>query len=61
MKYFGYTKEQMDKVMQLLNTISVTGLQQVDAYHEATKILRHPVDIDVPEEVKEDGKEIHKD
>ena len=53
MKYYGYTKEQIDKTIALLNTISITGIGQIDAYHEATSILRHPSEIDVPEKEQE--------
>jgi len=61
MKYYGYTKEQLDKMIALLNTISVTGMAQIDAYREATAILRQPAEINVEEGVKKDGEEIHKD
>ena len=56
MKYYGYTKEQIDKTIALLNTISITTLGQIDAYHEATSILRHPSEIDVPEKEQENTK-----
>ena len=49
MKYYGYTKEQLDKMMLLLNTISVIGMEQIDSFHEATTILRRPMEIDVPD------------
>ena len=60
MKYYGFTEEQHNAVIKLLNTISVTGINQIDAFHEATSIFRQPFGIDVGEE-KEDGEEIHKD
>ena len=60
MKYYGYTKEQIDRMTFLLNGISVTGMVQIDAFHEATTILRHPAEINVTEEGDKDGKEIHK-
>jgi len=53
MKYYGYTKEQIDRMIALLNTISITSLPQIDAYYEATSILRHPSEIDVPEKEQE--------
>lgn len=56
MKYYGYTKEQIDRVIFLLNTISITTLAQIDVYHEATSILRHPSEIDVPEKTQENTK-----
>ena len=56
MKYYGYTKEQIDRMMFLLNTISVKSMEQIDAYHEATTILRHPSEIDVPEKTQENTK-----
>ena len=56
LKYYGYTKEQIERMIFLLNTISVTGLAQIDAYHEATTILRHPSEIDVPEKTQENTK-----
>ena len=56
MKYYGYTKEDLDKVLRLLNKISVTGMEQIDAYHEATTILRQPIEIDVPEKTQENTK-----
>lgn len=62
MKYYGYTKEQIDKMMTLLNTISVTSMGQMDAFCEATTILRHPMEMNVAQEGgKEDGEEICKD
>ena len=56
MKYYGYTKEQIDRMIFLLNGISITSLGQIDAYHEATTILRHPSEIDVPEKTQENTK-----
>lgn len=56
MKYYGYTKEQIDRMMFLLNTISVTSMEQIDNYHEATTILRHPFEIDVPDKTQENTK-----
>ena len=56
MKYYGYTKEQIERMIFLFNTISVTGLAQIDAYHEATTILRHPSEIDVPEKEQKNTK-----
>ncbi len=62
MKYYGYTKEQIDKMVTCLNSISVTGMAQNDAFHEATGILRYPMEIDIPEKGENgDGEEIHKD
>lgn len=62
MKYYGYTKEQLDKMIALLNTISVTSMTQIDAFHEASTILRHPMEINIPQEGENNhGKEIHKD
>jgi hypothetical protein len=60
MKYYGFTKEQLDKMISALNTIGVTSMAQNDAFHEATTILRHPIIINTPEEgEKKDGEEIH--
>ena len=58
MKYYGYTKEQIDRMMFLLNTISVKGMEQIDAYHEATAILRRPSEINVAEEGEKNGQSI---
>jgi hypothetical protein len=56
MKYYGYTKEKLDKMLELFNVVSVTGMAQIDAYSEATTLLRRPVEINAPEEgVKKDG------
>jgi hypothetical protein len=59
MKYYAFTEEQHSKIIKSLNTISVTGINQNDAFHEATDILRKPALIET-EEVDNDGKEIHK-
>lgn len=56
MKYYGYTKEDLDKVLRLLNKISVTGMEQIDAYSEATAILRQPAIIDAPDNKQENTK-----
>lgn len=57
MKYYGYTKEQIDRMMLLLNTISVTSMEQIDNFHEATTILRRPMEIDVSDgEIQENTK-----
>lgn len=62
MKYYGYTEEGFNKMVTLLNQISVTGINQTDAFHEATAILRKPVLINADEkEAKENGKAIRKD
>ena len=56
MDYYGFTEEQFNKMISLFNTISVTSINQIDAFHEATSILRKPFKINVKEEgVKEDG------
>lgn len=61
MEYYGFTEEQFNRMIALFNQISVTGINQADAFHEATNILRQPAKIKVnQEEVKEDGKEIRK-
>ena len=52
MKYYGYTKEQIDKVLLLLNKINITGMEQTDMFYEATTILRQPLEINVPNEEK---------
>lgn len=59
MEYYGFTNEQYSKVISLLNTISVTGINQIDAFSEATKILRAPMLINAKEGDKQDGEEIH--
>ena len=56
MKYYGYTKEQLDRMMFLFNTISVKSMEQIDAFHEATTILRQPAEIEVPEKTQENTK-----
>ena len=56
MKYYGYTKEQINRMMFLFNTISIKSMEQIDAYHEATTILRQPIEIDVPEKTQENTK-----
>ena len=56
MKYYGYTKEQINRMMLLFNTISVTSMEQIDSFHEATTILRRPMEIDVPEKTQENTK-----
>ena len=59
MKYYGYTKEHIDKMMALFNMISVTGMGQIDAYHEAITILRHPAEINTAQkEGESDGQSI---
>ena len=55
-KYYGYSKEQVDKILFLLDKISVTGFAQVDSFAEATKILRQPKEINVEKEKKEGDK-----
>lgn len=54
MKYYGYTKEQIDKVLLLLNKINITGMEQTDMFYEATTILRHPLEISSTNEEKKD-------
>jgi hypothetical protein len=58
MKYYAFTEEQYQAVIKSLNTISVTGINQNNAFHEATSILTQPTGIDTGEE-KADGEEIH--
>jgi hypothetical protein len=60
MQYYAYTEEQHSTIIKNLNLISVTGTNQIDAFHEATSILRQPYGINIEEE-KADGEEIHKD
>ena len=60
MKYYGFTEEQHNNIIKNLNMISVTGINQIDAFHAATSILRQPFGIDVEEE-RDNGEEIHKD
>lgn len=52
MNYYGYTKEQIDKVLLLLNRINITGMEQADIFYEATIILRHPLEISSTNEEK---------
>jgi hypothetical protein len=47
--------------MSLLNTISVTGVNQIGAFHEATEIFGKPAIINCAEEGANDGKEIQPD
>lgn len=60
MKYYGYTKEQLDRMVKAFNMIEVKGLDQIDAFHEATTILRHPVEIigETKEGAKQDGQSV---
>jgi hypothetical protein len=59
MKYYAFTEEQHGAIIKNLNSISITGINQIDAFHEVTNILRNPFGIDI-EEAKE-NEEIHKD
>ena len=52
-KYYGYSKEQLDKVLFLLDKISVKGFNQIDSFADATRILRQPKEINVVEKEEE--------
>jgi hypothetical protein len=55
MDYYGYTEEQFNRMVELFNKISITGINQIEDYHEATGILRHPVKLNVKQEEKKDA------
>lgn len=55
MDFYGFTEEQFNRMISLFKHIGVTGMDQIDDYHEAITILRHPTKFNVKEEVKEDA------
>lgn len=56
MEYYGFTEEQFSRMITLFKHIGVTGMDQIDDYHEAITILRHPTKIKIDkEEVKKDA------
>jgi hypothetical protein len=60
MDYYGFTEEDFNKMISLFDKISVTGINQIDAFHEATKILRSPCKIhaDQKKEGAKDGQSV---
>ncbi len=60
---YGFTEADYRMIISSLNGIAVIGMDQIDAFHMATEILRKPMKINatITEEVKKDGEEIHKD
>jgi len=58
MDYYGFTAEQYNRVLACLNQVSITGINQIDTFYEATSILKQPTILKVKEGEDKNGKEI---
>jgi hypothetical protein len=60
--YYGFTEENFNKMISLFDKVSITGINQNDAFHEATSILQKPFKIRAEQKgVKQDGQSVQPD